>query len=230
MLLIISPEERYIKNLILKYEYIKKNDGVLNDIYYVKYKEHDFIIALTGYGKVNIINALRRLCDTNNISVVILIGTAGSISDKNEIFSAISVNKTLQYDIDFSFNGYEPSILPNEKKGVFSVNEDLKECINRACLTAGVNYNNDLIASADMFVCNNSLSNSIRREYNAGAVDVESGVVGQFCDKYNIPFAAIKVISNFACSNAIKQYNLYEQEACEIVQRITSKFIKEYYE
>jgi len=230
MLLIISPEEKYIKNLIDKYEHIKKNDGVLNDIYYAKYKEHEFLIALTGYGKVNITNALRRLCDTNNISVVILIGTAGSISDKNEIFNAVVFNNCLQYDIDFSLNGCKPCVFPNENKGVFFTNEDLRNCLNRACLASGVNYSNDLIASGDMFVCNNNLSNSIRREYNAGAVDVESGVVGQFCDKYNIPFAGVKVISNFAYNNAIKQYNLYEQEAYEILQRITNKFIKGYYE
>ena len=81
-----------------------------------------------------------------------------------------------------------------------------------------------------MFVCNNNLANSIRREYNAGAVDVESGVVGQFAYQNKIPYVGVKVISNFAYNNAIRQYNLYEEEAILTSQKIAGKFIKNYYD
>lgn len=230
MLLIIAPEDKYVDNLVSKFDYTKKQaiNGV--NLYNCVYKEHQFLIATTGYGKVNIINALRYLCDNYDIKVIVQMGTAGSISDANDIFSAVIFGGALQYDVDFSPNGYSPGVIPNEIKGIYPTNEDLRECMETSCSICGVNYTNDLIASGDMFVCNNGLANSIRREYNAGAVDVESGVVGQFAHQNKIPYVGVKVISNFAYNNAVRQYNLYEEEAILSSEKITGKFIKNYYD
>lgn len=230
MLLIIAPEKKYINNLVEKFDYTKK--GIINKvgIYNCTYNNHQFLIATTGYGKVNITNALRYLCDNYDIKVIVQIGTAGSISDANDIFNAVVFCNSLQYDVDFSPLGYSPSIFPNELCGIYPTNNDLRECMQRSCITCGVNYTNDLIASGDMFVCNNNLANSIRREYNAGAVDVESAVLGQFAYQNNIAYVGVKVISNFAYNNSVKQYKLYEEEAISISEKIASKFIKNYYD
>lgn len=230
MLLVIAPEEKYINTLVSKYEYTKKNtiNGVI--LYNCVYKEHQFLVATTGYGKVNIANTLRCLCDNYDIKVITQIGTAGSISDTNDIFSAVVFNSSLQFDVDFSPIGYLPGVVPNLSKGIYPTNDDLRDCMQRSCQICGVNYTNDLIASGDMFVCNNSLANSIRREYNAGAVDVESGVVGQFAFQNKIAYVGVKVISNFAYNNSIRQYNLYEDEAMLTAQKIANKFIKNYYD
>lgn len=230
MLLIIAPEDKYVSNLISKFEHTKKD--AINDVslYNCVYNEHQFLIATTGYGKVNIANALRFLCDNYDVKVITEIGTAGSISDANDIFSAVVFNNSLQFDVDFSPNGYSPGVFPNMVKGIYPTNSDLKECMQRSCLACGVNYTNDLIASGDMFVCNNGLANSIRREYNAGAVDVESGVVGQFAFQNKIAYVGVKVISNFAYNNSLRQYNLYEDEAILTAQKIAGKFIKNYYD
>lgn len=228
MLFIVAPEYSYVSNLLEKYNYekvIKHN----TNIYICNYNNHKFLIALTGYGKVNIANVLRLVCDNYNVKVILIMGTAGATSDCNDIFNAIVFNSSLQYDVDFSPIGYYPSVIPQMDKGVFFVNNDLKKCMERACKKIDILYTSDLIASGDMFVCNNNLANSIRIEYNAGVVDNESGVVGQFCYQNNIPFVGVKVISNFAFNNAVKQYNLYDDEANFLSQKIVSKFIKEYY-
>lgn len=230
MLLIIAPEEKYINNLVNKFDYTKKSSINKMNIYNCNYNNQQFLITATGYGKVNIIDTLRYLCDNYDIKVIAQIGTAGSVSDNNDIFNAVVFSNSLQYDVDFSPNGYLPGVFPNSLKGIYPTNDDLRECMERSCDVCGVNYTNDLIASGDMFVCNNNLANSIRREYNAGAVDVESGVVGQFAYQNKIPYVGVKVISNFAYNNAIRQYNLYEEEAILTSQKIAGKFIKNYYD
>lgn len=230
MLLIIAPEDKYVSNLINKFEYTKKNAVNEMSLYNCNYKEHQFLVATTGYGKVNIINALRYLCDNYDIKVIVQIGTAGSLSDFNDVFNAVIFSGSLQYDVDFSPNGYSPGVIPGMTRGIYPTNDDLRECMQRSCSAFGINYTNDLIASGDMFVCNNGLASSIRREYNAAAVDVESGVVGQFAYQNKIPYVGVKIISNFAYNNAVKQYLLYEDEAILIAEKITVKFIKNYYE
>lgn len=230
MLAIVTSDRHYVSDVLEKLNYTKETSPNKTEVYKCNYKEHEFIIMVMGYGKVNIGSSLRFICEKYPIKVLLTIGTAGSVSDTNDIFSAIIPYSTLEFDVDFMPNGYGAAIIPKLDKGLYKTNEDLTECLQRASSMCGTNYSNDLIATSDMFVTNYNLSNSIRREYNAGAVDCECGSVGEFCYINNIPYACIKVISNFANNNGIRQYNLYDDESSRISQRITYKFLKEFYE
>ena len=127
-------------------------------------------------------------------------------------------------------NGYGAGQIPKLDKAIYKTDDDLVECLERSSSMSGVSYSNDLIASSDMFVTNYNLSNSIRREYSAGAVDCESGCIGEFSYINDISYACVKVVSNFANNNGIKQYNLYDEESSRSCQRIIYKFLKEFYE
>ncbi len=230
MLLIVTPDRNYVNNLLEKIKYRKEEAPKGCEIYKCDYNDHEFITIATGYGKINIGSSLRYACDKYKITVMLCVGTAGSINDCNDIFSAIIPNSTLEFDVDFMPNGFMPGQIPNVNKSLYQTNEDLNDCLVRSCNICGNNYSNDVLASSDMFVTNYGLSNSIRREYNAGAVDCESGCVGQFAYMNDIPYSCIKIISNYANNNGIKQYNLYDDESSVICQRILYKFLKEFYE
>lgn len=230
MLALISSDKKYISNLLEEFTYSKEKSPKNTNLYKCNYKEHTFLIMSTGYGKVNIGSSLRFLCDNYDIRVLYQIGTAGSIVDTNDIFSVIIPSGSVQFDVDFMPNGYKPAMIPNIDSSIYKCNDDLINCAKEACILSSVNYSNDLIASSDMFVTNYNLSNSIRIEYNAGAVDCETAAVGEFAYLNDISYVSTKVISNYANNNGIKQYNLYDDEASNISQRIAHKFIKKYYE
>lgn len=230
MLALIAPDKKYVNDLLQKVGKEKEKCPVDTDIYKCTYKEHEFLIMVTGYGKVNLGSALCYLRQNYPVKVIFQLGTAGSINDSNDVFGAVIPSGVLQYDVDFTCVGYSPAQVPLLGEGVYQTNQDLVECAQRACEICGVNYSNDLIASADMYVYNNNLASSIRREYNAGAVDCECGSIGQFAYQNQIPFVCVKVISNFANNNSVRQYNLYDEEASKTCQRIAYKFLKEYYE
>lgn len=230
MLAIVTPNRCYVNDLLEKLNYSKETSPNKSEVYKCSYNEHEFIILVTGYGKVNIGSSLRFICDNYPIKVLLCIGTAGGITDTIDIFSAVIPSSCLEFDVDFMPNGYGAGQVPGLDRALYKTNDDLVECLKKASNMSGVSYSNDVIASSDMFVTNYNLSNSIRREYNAGAVDCESGVVGQFCFTNNIPYACVKVISNFANNNGIKQCNLYDDESSRSCQRITYKFLKEFYE
>lgn len=229
MLALLVPESSYLNYILDNVENCKVDSISHTIIYKANMMNHDFIIMVTGYGKVNIARSLQYLIDNYQVKVLLTLGTAGSINDSNSILNAVIVNNTLQYDVDFTPLGYAPSVIPDMKKGIYSSNEDLVTCMQEACYNANVCYINDLVASGDMFVCNNGLSNSIRREYSAGAVDCECGSIGEFAYVNKIPFIGLKVISNYANNNAVRQYNLYNEEASLISQKIVYQFLKGYY-
>lgn len=230
MLAVVSSDKKNLENLIEKYADKKELSSIGTEIYKCSYKEHEFVIAILGYGKVNTTLSLSYIIQKYNIKVIVNVGTAGSLSGTNEIFNAVIPRKVLSYDVDFCPLGFSPLMLPNMNKCLFETNYDLRNCFERACKLNGTNYSNDIVATGDMFVCNERLSSSIRRECLSKAVDFESGTIGQIAYQNNIPFVCIKIISNFASNNAVKEYRLYDEEARCNCQKIVIKFLKEYYE
>ena len=228
MLAIVTSDKKYINNILNKLKYSKEDSPVQTKIYKCEYNTHYFILMETGYGKVNIGSSLRYIYEKYNIGAIVCIGTCGSINDSNDIFSAVIPSSCLQFDVDFMPNGYISGQVPNVNKAVYNTNHDLVDLLVRVCDKLNVSYSNNIIASSDMFVSNYSLANSIRMEYNACAVDCESGSVGEFAFINNIPYSCVKVISNYANNNGIKQYNLYDDEASMIAQRITYKLLNEF--
>ena len=230
MLLITSSDRCYVSDLLEKLKYKKEDAPNGSEVYKASYNDHEFILLVTGYGKVNIGSSLRYACEKYNVGAVISTGTCGSISDTNDIFSAIIPNSSLEFDVDFMPNGYMAGQIPKVNKAVYNTNDDLTDCLVSSCNKLGINYSNNVIASSDMFVSNYNLANSIRKEYNAGAVDTETGSIGQFCYINNISYAGLKIVSNFANNNGIKQYNLYDKQSSKISNKIIYEFLKEFYD
>lgn len=230
MLAIVSSDKCYVSDLVEKLKVSKEKSPIGSELYKCDFNGHEFMIMSLGYGKVSTGSSLRFLCDKYPIKAIIVVGTAGSITDTNDIFSCVIANSSLQFDVDFMPNGYGSAQIPGLSKAVYKTDSDLSDCLKRAIGLCGINYQEGLIASSDMFVSNYNLSSSIRREYNALAVDTETADVGQYCFVNNISYSSAKVISNFANNNGIKQFNLYDTESSRIAQRITDKFLKEFYE
>lgn len=230
MLAIVSSNKKYFEGLLEKVDGKKEDNNSKHEIYKCKYKDHNFVIMSLGYGKVNIGSSLNYLCSKYNIKAIIVVGTAGSITDSCNIFSAVVPNESLQYDVDFMPLGYNSGQIPGLSKSVYKTNDDLNDCLKRAANICGISYTDLPIATSDMFACNYNLSNSIRREYNAACVDSETGSVGEYCFINDISYASVKVISNFANNNAKKQHNLYNEESSNMCQRIMYKFLKEFYD
>ena len=76
MLAIVASNKCYINYLLKKLSYSKESSPNKSEVYKCKYKEHEFIILVSGYGKVNIASNLRFICDNYPIKVLLCIGTA----------------------------------------------------------------------------------------------------------------------------------------------------------
>ena len=230
MIAIVAPENKYISNLLEKFSYEKVKQKKDLNVYKVNYEKHKFLIITTGYGKVNISSNLMYAVENYKINGILLIGTSGSINENCNIFDIVVPRLSLQFDVDFTPNGYEPGQIPLVNDYLYYTNEDLNDCIYMALEELKYNYFNEIIASSDMFVNNYRLSRSIKTEYDASFVDVESGTIGQFCYLNNITYSCIKVVSNHANNNALRQYNSYDERASIMAQNITFNFIKKFFE
>ena len=59
MLALIIPERTYANELLENFEYSKENGPNGTEVYLCNYKNHRFLLVVTGYGKVNIGSSLR---------------------------------------------------------------------------------------------------------------------------------------------------------------------------
>lgn len=230
MLAIVAPENKYISELLEKFSYEKVEQKNNLNVYNVNYENHKFLILTTGYGKVCVSSNLMYAINNYKINAILLIGTTGSINENCNIFDVVVPKLSLQFDVDFCPNGYDPGQIPLVDSALYYTNDDLNNCIKEVCDNTKYNYFDDIIASSDMFVCNYRLSRSIKTEYDASFVDVESGVVGQFCHLNNIPYSSIKVTSNYANNNGLRQYNSYDDRASVIAQNIAYEFVSKFFE
>lgn len=228
MLTIVCSQTKDVEYLLTKVNYEEESFQNFK-IYKCNYKNNDFIILVTGYGKVNIAVALEKLNNCVDISNIIHIGTASSINCKLKIYDILFVDKVCDYDIDFTKMGLSLGKLPNEEKNIFSSDYNLKKYFNSAIESLDKKYTDVFIASGETFITNYNFVNYIKKNFYTDALDIETSTIGRYASIYNIPFIAVKVVSNYANENACKDYNLYSTEAKRICELIIYNFIKEYF-
>lgn len=227
MLVVTVPKLCDAEYILSKVNYEKWNDTDF-DIFNCTWYEKDFILLITGYGKVNIASSLQYLNCYTDIDAVLQIGTAGSLKENINVFDIFLVDKSIEANVDFTCLGYSPGVIPGSAAGTYNSNIYLKRCMIKAICDSDKSYNEGVIASCESFIANSNTRNCLRKVFCTDAVDCECGPVAHFCQNNNIPFIAIKIISNKANENAVKQYNLYNEEANKNSEKIALNFINRF--
>ena len=229
MLAIVSSNEKYIKDLVKKFDSEIASSPEKTKLYKCKYEEHDFLLMSTGIGKVNISSSLRYICDFYKINLILVIGTSGCICNCHNILDASIPKYSMQFDADFSSLGYKSSFIPKVNSCTFKTNNDINSCLKNICSKKGIKYSVMPVSSSDTFVSNYRLARTIFKNYNCSAVDCETGIIGEYCYINKIEYAALKIFSNYANNNAFNDYNLYNDDALGMCQDIVYDFIKRFY-
>ncbi len=224
MITILVPEISYVEYILSKCNYEKCEIGKC-EAYECLFKNQKFLILVTGYGKVNIASAIIHLVHKHECVKLVQIGTAGSINGCLHILDASISKSALQFDVDFTTLGYPSFTLPKEGKSLFNADKELIYKLKKACEIENVNYGVGVVGTSDSFVANTCTANNLNSKYGIETIDCECGSVGQIAYNLCIPFAGIKVISNFANNNAANQYRLYDEEAILICQKIILTFL-----
>lgn len=228
MLLIIAPDANSVAYLLSQVT-INQTVVVGNvTLYTVTYQSYQFMIVVSGYGKVNFARAITIATERETISNILCIGTIGHLDVcRPRIFSAIISSKTFEYDVNFTAIGEPFGTLPDMSKGIFNADSDMIAKAVIAAQAQDIRYHVGKIATADRFVSDSCLAYCLRQIFRASGIDSDSGAVGQVAYLNNIPYVSIKVITNNAANDAAVQHKEYEDEALEICQKIALSFVEQ---
>ena len=153
--------------------------------YSCKLEGKDCIIAISGIGKVSSALTTQLLIDKYNPEFIINFGTCGGMNNSVEILKYYAIEKCCQYDFDLSSLDNVPVGYIQEYDTVFF-----------NAYTKGLDFlPKSIVASADKFTSKES-DVKIINNMGCSVCDMEAGAIAQVCTSNNVPFIAIKGISD----------------------------------
>lgn len=200
------------------------------------------VLAISKMGKVAAATTATALIERFGVQRMVFTGVAGGLGTGVNVGDVVVGHDFVQHDLDVSplFPRYE---VPLYGKARFAGDAALTAALleaSRAALSdshllqayPAAKVHLGLIASGDRFVSNASESNDLRTVLQAAghavlAVEMEGAAVAQVCHDYNVPFAAVRTISDRADDSAHVDFpSFIDQVASRYAQVIVEKFLK----
>ena len=192
-------------------------EGTLNDI--------KIICCKSNVGKVNAAMCAQTLIIKYHPDLILNLGVVGGINSQVKTGDIIIASDAVQHDFDVSADSeYKKGQICNidilkipcdksSSEKLFKISE---EAVGKGHVFSGT------VATGDQFINSDKLADSISQEFNALCVDMEFGSIAQTAYLNNIPFAAVKSVSDSGGDNAFESFeNFLEfsaQRAVEIVK------------
>lgn len=213
MIAIIGVLDNEINALLAKMENVEEVFINKHTYYLGEIDGKSVIVTKSGVGKIMAAMVVTSLVLTFGVSYVINIGTAGSLKKDVNILDVVVVERVAISDFDLRQYNYEQSY--DEEKYTFYSDFDLfakSKLIEHNDLVYGD------IVSNDTFITNEKQVAEILSHYpSALCVDMESGATAMVLEHFNLPFIAIRTISDsiVASEDNTLQFQQFEKLASE---------------
>jgi adenosylhomocysteine nucleosidase len=207
---------------------------------------HGVVLALSGIGKVAAATTATLLIEHFKASQIVFTGVAGGLGENVNVGDLVVADSFLQHDLDVSplFPKYE---VPSYGVATFQADIKLVSELGQACATVLDNLGHvlsvearaafnltqprlhaGLLISGDRFVSTTIESQKLQQYLpQALAVEMESAAFAQVCHDYNVPFAAVRTISDRADDDATVDFSRFlSQVASHYSASIVDNWLK----
>ena len=219
MIGIITAEEKELNAIK---EIMKNIEEVViyEKIFYKGLIENKQVVTVkSNVGKVNSARVTQMLIDKFNPSLVINVGTAGSVDNSLDIGDVIVAQKLVQSDFDVTPFGRQLGEIENIGEYI-EVDKQLLNLFNDMDVTIGC------IATADKFVVDIEEKNNIRNTFNALCVEMEGASIAQVCYLDKIPFIAIRSITDKLDGSSKIDFEIFLELSSKKASNILKEVLK----
>ncbi len=181
------------------------------------------IVALySGVCKVNAAIATQILIDIYNVSIVINAGTAGGMDEKINLFDTIISTQVAYHDVD---DGILTEFHPWMSTIYFDSDKNL---LNIAKLVSEKNKTVHLgrMITGEQFI-EDSMREKINQKHLPLSVDMETASIAHVCYVNQIPFIAIRSITDTASHSGIENFRKNCKQASDIAKDVVLAFLDE---
>lgn len=146
----------------------------------------EVLLCNSGIGKVNSALAAQLMIDRFDVDRIIVSGTAGGIDQSIELFDTVICETAVYHDFAA---GYLKAEYPNMDEAVFKADAGITKCLPEGRYIYGC------IVSGDKFVEDKDREQLIEK-FNAVCADMETAAVAHCCYINEVPFAAVRTITD----------------------------------
>ena len=221
------PEEQ--AGLLAQLEGARRHTVASRDFWLGRLQGRPVVLALSRIGKVSASLTASVLIGQLGVSRIVFTGVAGGLAPGVRVGDVVVAQDFIQHDLDASplFPRYE---VPLYGRARFACEPALTSLLSMAArralgpdstaamgLPADAKVHSGLIASGDCFVSSAEASRALQSAlrsagHEALAVEMEGAAVAQVCADYDVPFAAMRTISDRADDTAYIDFTRFVNE------------------
>lgn len=179
-------------------------------------------IAMCDPGKVNAAICAQTLIIKEKPTEMLSLGVAGGFRNLT-IGEATVATSLVQHDVDTTALGDPLGFISGLGTVEIKTDEAIREGIYSAAQKAGIPVCYRKFATGDQFVVPSRIK-QIKKDFDADVFEMEGGAIAQACYRANIPFGAVRVISDNGDAQA--DYEVFKFEAAEKSMKIVSEYLK----
>ena len=196
------------------------------------------VLVLSRIGKVAAATTATALIERFDVNTIVFTGLAGGLAAGVNVGDMVVASEFVQHDMDAS-PLFAPLEVPLYGRSIFPTDTDLTQSLRVAAQGIVNNpsqwiaietlhalhvhspkVHSGLVLSGDRFVSTSSESQALQQRLPlAMAVEMEGAAVAQVCHDYDVPFAAVRTISDRADDAATTDFSRFIHE---VASRYTS--------
>ena len=189
------------------------------------------VLVLSRIGKVAAATTATALIERFEVNAIVFTGVAGGLATGVNVGDMVVASDFIQHDMDAS-PLFAPLEVPLYGRTIFPTDTDLTQSLRAAAqgilrnLSQWIDrdtlhalhvqspkVHTGLVLSGDRFVSTSSESQALQKRLPlALAVEMEGAAVAQVCHDYDVPFAAVRTISDRADDAATTDFSRFIEE------------------
>lgn len=225
MIGVFSEDANEITYLLNKVKLIEKQQFGEMILYVAVLNNTKFLIADSGYCKVNIGAAAALAHYLYKLDRIIGVGDCGCLQTRGANPGDVAIAETArQYDVDYSAIGYQPSLVVGLSQPQYPADDALVALAQQQASALNIPFIVSNFGSADRFLANGDEFYLLSQKFGFDTVDTETGALGEFAFLNAIPYVYVKGVSNYGDADAPAMYEQYRhlayETACKVVYQM----------
>ncbi len=196
------------------------------DFYVGKIYGKSVVVARCGVGKVFASICAEIMAANYTPELLINMGVGGALASDLNTGDIVVASDLCQHDMDTSPVGDPVGLISGINKIYFESDKRASDIILKTAKEAGLNVRMGRIATGDQFVASKEAKDRIIKEFSADVCEMEGSAIAHVAYVNEIPFAAVRAISDSADGGATMDYPTFLPIATENLKKLTMALIK----
>ena len=184
-------------------------------------------LARCGIGKVHAALCAQGMLLSFPITALLNIGVAGALRPSLKIGEAVIAKSAVQHDMDTTPIGDPLGLISGPNIIHMPCDQKLTQMLRQAAEQAAIRWEEGAIATGDQFIVGTDKKNFLADAFGAAACDMEGGAIAQCCYEMQVPYAAVRAISDTRDGDG-REYEIKAAEACASEEKLLRQFMALY--